>query len=173
MLRAEAATLARRLMNEHGLTNWTFQYDRAKRRFGMCDHRRKTINLSSHLVALNTVEEVTDVILHEIAHALVGPGHKHDAVWKLKCVEVGARPERCYDSKEVNTPGYRWIGMCPNCGHTLGRHRLKEGTKQLACNRCCKRYSRGKWDSQFLFEWMEITPTHHPELEFVDSLPEG
>ena len=51
------------------------------------------------LANLNTIEESKDVVLHEIAHALTGPGHGHDWAWKQKCVLVGARPERCYTSE--------------------------------------------------------------------------
>jgi hypothetical protein len=43
----------------------------------------------------NGAEEIVDTILHEIAHALVGPRHGHDTVWKAKCTDIGARPERC------------------------------------------------------------------------------
>ena len=56
-------------------------------------------------------DEVRDTILHEIAHALVGPGHGHDAVWKAKCVEVGAKPEAA-----AATP------TCPRAG---GRRRAR------------------------------------------------
>ena len=52
------------------------------------------------LANLNSIEETKDVVLHEIAHALTGRGHGHDAVWKRMCIKVGARPERCYKSEE-------------------------------------------------------------------------
>ena len=42
----------------------------------------------------NGPEEVRDTILHEVAHALVGPGHGHDTVWKATAAQVGARPQR-------------------------------------------------------------------------------
>lgn len=30
-----------------------------------------------------------DTVAHEVAHALVGPAHGHDAVWRRKAVELG------------------------------------------------------------------------------------
>jgi SWI/SNF-related matrix-associated actin-dependent regulator 1 of chromatin subfamily A len=40
---------------------------------------------------LNSTEEqqFKDTILHEIAHAIVGPHHGHDEVWRGKAVEIG------------------------------------------------------------------------------------
>lgn len=97
----EAAELAKELMVRHRLIGWSFRFDKDARAFGSCNHTRKVITLSASLTELNSDYEVKDTILHEIAHALVGPDHGHDAVWKSKCRQVGARPEATYDSKQV------------------------------------------------------------------------
>ena len=79
---------------------WSFVWDtRAVRRYGQCRYRQREIGVTKVLANLNTIEETKDVVLHEIAHALTGPGHGHDILWKQKCVVVGARPERCYTSE--------------------------------------------------------------------------
>jgi len=90
-------------MEEWGLTGigWKFVWDtRAVRRYGQCRYGSKEIGITKKLANINTLEETFDVVLHEIAHALTGPGHGHDAVWKRVCVKVGARPERCYTSED-------------------------------------------------------------------------
>ena len=80
--------------------NWVFVWDtRAVRRYGQCRYSKKEIGVTKVLANLNTIEETKDVVLHEIAHALTGPGHGHDFVWKRMCRKVGARPERCYTSE--------------------------------------------------------------------------
>ena len=89
-------------MEEWGLIEegWSFVWDtRAVRRYGQCRYRQREIGVTKVLANLNTIEESKDVVLHEIAHALTGPGHGHDWAWKQKCVLVGARPERCYKSE--------------------------------------------------------------------------
>lgn len=124
---ARASELLQELMGKYSLFSrgWTFRFDSAKKRLGCCNHRRRVISLSRHYVALNREELVRDTILHEIAHALVGPGHWHDWTWKAKAREIGARPIAC---KDVLTDGLvqiktDWMGKCSDCGAQLSRVR--------------------------------------------------
>lgn len=80
--RTTALKLAPRLMDTHGLKNWTVELNKSVHKFGRCGHRTRRIILSAPLVELNTPDEVRDTILHEIAHALT-PNHRgHSARWK-------------------------------------------------------------------------------------------
>ena len=80
---------------------WSFVWDtRAVRRYGQCRYRSKQIGITKKLANINTIEETKDVVLHEIAHALVGRGHGHDFVWKRMCRKGGAKPERCYTPED-------------------------------------------------------------------------
>ena len=58
------ATLARGLMNQWGLQDWTFKLDNAKRRAGCCKYSRKTISLSRFYVDNNTDADIRDTLLH-------------------------------------------------------------------------------------------------------------
>ena len=80
--------LANDLLKHHGLLEWKVVLDRAKTRAGQCCYRTKTIHISRNRIAHSSEEDVKDTILHEIAHALT-PGHKHDAHWKAKAIEIG------------------------------------------------------------------------------------
>ena len=49
-------------------------------------------------------ELVTEVILHEIAHALAGPEAGHGPEWKAIAIRLGARPRsRTPESEEMRT----------------------------------------------------------------------
>ena len=82
MRRQEARDLARSLMDASGLFDWRFRFDHARRRAGACTHATRTISLSGPLTDLYDADTVRAVVLHEIAHALVGPAHGHDAAWR-------------------------------------------------------------------------------------------
>lgn len=130
-------SLGNQLMKQHGLTSlgWGFELDNAKRRFGVCRHRNRTISISKHLATLNDEAKVKDTILHEIAHALVGPNHGHDHVWKRKCIEIGAKPERCYSTDETNTPTLRYVAKCEACGKEHQKVKRPQPLSKYAC-RC-------------------------------------
>lgn len=140
----EALTLARQLMDAHGLGDWTVQADRAKRRAGMCNQTDKVVSLSRHLIPLYDRADVTDVILHEIAHALVGASHGHDLVWKAQAAQLGARP-RARLPKDLPTLPGTWVGVCPN-GHRVERFRRPRGT--LSCAQCCPHFNR-----RYVLQW--------------------
>lgn len=130
----EAEHLAISLMQHHGLYTWRFEYDNAKKRFGCCHYSRKLISLSQHLVRINDVEQVRDTILHEIAHALVGPQHGHGPVWRKKALEIGCNGERCFTSKDTNIVMGKYVASCPKCGHIHTKHRRPK--RESSCGVC-------------------------------------
>jgi predicted SprT family Zn-dependent metalloprotease len=150
----KAEDLCRGLMNKHGLSHWQFQYDNSVRRFGVCKYniynQSGVIGLSRKLVAVNDEEQVRDTILHEIAHALTR-GHGHDAVWKAKCVEIGAKPERCYSSKDTNMAEMRYQAICGGCG----RKHQKTRIKYKEAKRSCKCQSHKGWDEKILLNYID------------------
>ena len=117
--------LALRLMNRHGLITkgWNFAFDNARRRLGLCSHRKKIISLSKYYIPLVDIEEINDTILHEIAHALVGSKNGHNHFWKQKAIEIGCNGKSHYHGEARVEPKY--IGTCPKCGRTISRHRRK------------------------------------------------
>lgn len=126
-----AAEFAVDKLHEYGLAQgydgWSFGWTNAKSQFGVCKYRVREIRLSKPLTLLNDEEHVFDTILHEIAHALVGPGEGHGPVWKAKCREIGCRPIRCADIS-VEVPPSRYIGVCAE-GCEIPRHRLSKRLK--------------------------------------------
>lgn len=141
---AEARRLAAALMTQHGLTDWRFTFDNARARFGVCRPDRREIGLSRRLTALSTEDEVRNTLLHEIAHALVGPGHGHDEVWRATALAIGCDGKRTDDLPEgAEGP---WEGRCP-VGHVTHQHRRP--TRVRSCGRC----TPGVFDPRSLLEW--------------------
>lgn len=150
MERAAIVDLAIKLMDEHGLMvrSWHFAFNRRHRDFGVCNYNRRTIYLSEPLSLQRTPEKVRDTLLHEIAHALVGPEHHHDFVWHRRALAIGCSGERCASTEQegLRVP-YRYLGTCPS-GHTVGRMRLPRGSR--SCSRCSSRF-----DVRYLITWEE------------------
>ena len=132
-----ARRLGRELLDQHGLTAWTLVLDRAKRRAGVCRHACREIGLSAPLAALHPEAEVRDTLLHEIAHALVGPQHGHDEVWRAAALRIGCTGRRCTDPQLPGVAG-DWVGSCP-AGHRVTRHRRP--SRPGSCTTCSPRFS--------------------------------
>lgn len=151
---AWAKSLAVALMTQHKLYGWQFRMNTNVRRAGVCKYPHGTapgrIELSCHYVESNQESEIRDTILHEIAHALVGPGHGHGAVWKAKCIEIGARPERCYGA-HIKMPKGVWKASCPSCGREFSRHRRPRKLTGWHCRPCGSKagsFVWGKYDEK-------------------------
>lgn len=131
-----AGQMARRLMNEHGLGDWLFRFNRrAVGRLGLCDHGTRTISLSVKVVLLADETTVRNTMLHEIAHALVGPGHGHDWTWKARARSIGCNGNRCH---KVDTRSLApWLGTC-GCGREFRRHRLSQKVRDYGRCPSCK-----------------------------------
>ena len=125
-----AIDLATELMDAHGLVGWRVKLDHARRRAGQCDYTNKTISLSRLYVRHADIDHIRDTILHEIAHALVGPRHGHDAVWRQKALEIGCTAKRCHSLCFARA---KWLMTCPNGCFSVERHRKKSG---LVCASC-------------------------------------
>lgn len=92
----EASKLAVEMMVQHGLMlkGWDFAWDRAVKRFGATHYRSKTITLSPLKTARMSEEEVRQIMLHEIAHALLPYDVGHGQEWKTLAAKIGYTGER-------------------------------------------------------------------------------
>ncbi len=127
------AAWARRVMMGFGLADWGFGFDNAKLRLGCCDYKKRRITMSKHYVARNTPEQFKNTLLHEIAHALVGRGHGHDAAWRVTARRIGCNARRC---SQAEMPSGEWSATCGCCGKTSRRHRRPKRLTGWYCGVC-------------------------------------
>lgn len=153
MNRSEAASLARRLMNEHGLGHVPFEFDRAKRRMGathFLGNKVLKITLSHHCVAVMDEDELRNTILHEIAHAIAGRDAGHGATWRTVARQVGANPTRCGSIAAGAPVDHTWIAKCPQCGNVRAKfHRAPTAVR--SCSQCGK----GKFNTRYILKWFK------------------
>lgn len=115
----------------YGLEGWTFEFDRAKTRAGLCNYAKKRITISWHFLTNPQVSEgiIVDIMKHELAHALT-PGHGHNDVWKMVAQSLGCTGNRCCPA--FSTPKY--VGRCACHGKVVTRHRLTR--RRPMCKKC-------------------------------------
>lgn len=59
-----------------------------------------TYNLKFIKEHLDDIDTIKSIVLHEIAHAIVGNRHNHDKVWKDCCINLGGNGKRYYNESE-------------------------------------------------------------------------
>ena len=137
-------TWADALIALHLDASWSFGFDNAKRRAGLCDYTRKRITVSRHLSARYDDDTNHQTLLHEVAHAVAGPSAGHGLHWKQVARDLGYVGGTTH-AGETATDLAPWVGVCP-AGHTAYRHRRP--TRSASCVKCAPRY-----DDRYLFRW--------------------
>jgi predicted SprT family Zn-dependent metalloprotease len=136
----KARQMAHQLMKENGLSLWKWEFrfsKRARVQGGHCSYNEHEIVLGRIYTQLNSEPKVRNTILHEIAHALT-PGHGHDGVWRMKCIEIGGNGETYHCDK---TPAGKYRRYCKICKEFIRSvHRRTEGSS--ICSSC-------KWDNAY------------------------
>lgn len=141
---------AEALIKTHLDASWSFAFDHAKVRAGLCDFTRKRITVSRYLAARFDDEDNYQTLLHEVAHALAGPAEGHSKRWLGIARElgyIGGVRHTGETAKELAA----WVGVCPS-GHTIYRHR--KPARASSCTRCSPVYN-----AAFQIAWMrrEVT----------------
>jgi hypothetical protein len=129
---------------------WTFGFDNAKRRAGLCDYTRRRISVSRYLSARYDDDTNHQTLLHEVAHAIAGAEARHGPRWKRIARELGYVGGTTH-AGETATDLAPWVGVCP-AGHTAYRHR--KAPRATSCAKCAPRF-----DERYVFTWTrrEIT----------------
>lgn len=142
----QAQQLAHTLLAEHNLTRWSFRFDHARQRCGSCNYSQREITLSRHFTRMNDATEVRATLLHEIAHALVGPGHGHNHTWRQTAQRIGAPVQATNLEAAMPTP--RWSLMCEDCGRCVAqRHRRALKLDYTRCGYCGPKAGKLYWQA--------------------------
>lgn len=158
MNRNEATKFLRQLLDNNGLSTWRISLatDVYKPYLGLCNYQHKTIILNAHHIDTHPTPEVLNTIRHEVAHAIVGPNHGHDDIWKIEArkqgcdntlpcatysldpsaidaIRSGAMLDITFEEEVqvIRTPKYtvhRLQDKCPTCGKVAKIKEIKEVT---------------------------------------------
>lgn len=139
-------TWANALIALHLDESWSFGFDNAKTRAGLCNYTHKRITVSRYLAAKFEDDDIHQTLLHEVAHAVAGPKSGHGPKWKAVAKELGYEGGRLHDGP-IASEFAPWVGTCP-AGHVI--HRYRRPTRPMACGRCSRKY-----DPAHSISWMK------------------
>jgi predicted SprT family Zn-dependent metalloprotease len=130
---------------------------RMRRTLGSYMPSKKQIAISSRLLAMGDEEDIRQVVLHEIAHAIVHSrwGEKpsaHGREFRTACNEIGAKPRRYVD---VTTDKWqsqvRFLSKCGHCKVLIVR---KKRMRSVRCVCGLKLYPRS---------WRAVAPAENSQ----------
>lgn len=125
------------LVPRFGEGQWSFGFDNAKRRAGQCDYTRQRITVSRYLAEKFDDDEVHQILLHEVAHALAGSKAGHGQRWQQIAADLGYVGGRTHEG-EIAHERAPWVGACP-AGHS--HYRFRRPTRPASCAKCSKQFS--------------------------------
>jgi predicted SprT family Zn-dependent metalloprotease len=152
----QAQELAEELIAEHLGDQrflWTFRWIGHVTVMGLCIYRTHEIGLSKPLTAIADDDAVRDTILHEIAHALAGPTHDHDATWRGYARRLGAPTDAKIHESRVGNPRQTlapWVGTCP-AGHESANRFFRKPRARYSCSQCST-----KWSEEHLITYRKM-----------------
>ena len=141
-------TWANALIALHLDPTWSFGFDNAKTRAGLCNYTDKHISVSRYLAARYEDDDIHQILLHEVAHAMAGTRAGHGPKWKSVAKELGYEGKRLHDGPVADDLA-PWVGACP-AGHV--HYRYKRPQRQLACGKCSRRF-----DAANVISWTSRT----------------
>lgn len=144
--------LAENLMKQHNVDNIPLVFtERTSRRLGAVFFRRNLVTnesqpvklqLSGKLLAHTSWDQVTDTILHEIAHIHAGHDAGHGPAWQAAAMRIGATPKACAENV-VPASAHKHTATCAKCGHEVGFDRMTKNWRE-------ERYMHKKCGGRFL-----------------------
>lgn len=140
-----AIAMTRSHLDAISLTRYKIEVDNRKSRAGAClkTHFSKNRSLSTGIIYLSrgyveafSVDEMEQLIFHELGHAITPPEcSAHGPEWRFNARSLGYKGKRTLDANS-SRPRSKYNGTCPR-GHAAGRERISHSSV-YSCGHCLK-----------------------------------
>ena len=117
-----------------------FSFNDSKTKAGICYEGPSEIQLSNFFVKspVATDEKVRNVLLHELAHAIVGVDEMHNDKWKTIARKIGCTADVCAGAFLMKND-YKYLITCPGGCHA---RKLTLTKKYLSRPHVCKKHHK-------------------------------
>lgn len=130
------------MLREHKLDDWIAEFNGQRKTIALTYHAEKKIVFSKYFVSMASKEEFEGVALHEIAHALLGPGYGHGPEFFEMCTTIS--PTDAYAVPQGNFQISRYLFSCPECGYS-GTH---NSSADKLCGYCFRQGKEVKFNKE-------------------------
>lgn len=120
-------------MVEFGLGEWKVRVVDSTDVLAETFHYKKEITFSKKFLKITTREQLFGVMYHEIAHAILGPGHGHGEKFIEMCREIGVPDE--YITSHIPIHVREYTHSCGSCTFEASHDR----DVLLYCPKCFER----------------------------------
>lgn len=116
---SDEPTPNKNLLNTHKFTSlyekgWRTCFSKNEKNIASCHYNEKRIQFNVIALQSQGEADIKKTILHEIAHALVGPGYGHGEVWINKAREIGLLNPELHICGHMNLDAGRGISEVEN-----------------------------------------------------------
>lgn len=136
---------AKLLLIKHGLNDYSFEWNRAKKILGQHFGFKKVIFLSYPITKGQDFKKVKNTLLHEIAHAIDYKERgfsKHDLTWQRIAKSIGSSGNRC---GQIEKPlSFNHVYKCESCKLEIGTYRRLKNLDKRYHSACYRKGKQGK-----------------------------
>lgn len=137
MTKLEVMTLTRTLLRKQGVNDFIIGFNTNRTRLGVCKHHKRTIEYSELIFKHLERDEIVQTIIHEVAHAAVGPGFGHGPIWQRKYAAMGGTRGRTANlPQEVRHAISKYVIHCAVTGDIIAyRNRRRADGWSCLCHK--------------------------------------
>ena len=106
--------LPHHLLENTRLVGWTLGVHGELNPVGRCDYENMKITVSSQWLPHLQDEEIAEIVLHEIGHALAGRENAHNSLWADTVRSLGIDPAVKFRPRSAPFPNI-YTATCRNC----------------------------------------------------------
>lgn len=123
------------LLANNGLDEWIIKTNNKTSSLAETWHDEKTIFFSKKFIIVSDKEQFEGIALHEITHALLGPGYGHGKTFRELCTKISKTDK--YACTSITMQIKKYTLTCKDCGYVGNTNAIGH---DRYCSRCFDNY---------------------------------